>query len=168
MAATAEIIDQLCLACGICCNGVLFADVELQPGDDADKLHGLGLSVRAAKFPQPCAALGAGCRCRFYADRPARCRQFECALFKKAAAGEVTVPAALRTIRQTLQLAAQVEDLLRRLGDSEEQRALSLRFQRMRKRIHAMELDEETAAFFGELTLAVHELNLALRREFYP
>jgi hypothetical protein len=26
---------QLCLTCGLCCNGVIFANVGLRPGDDA-------------------------------------------------------------------------------------------------------------------------------------
>jgi len=101
------ITNELCNACGLCCNGVLFKDVQLQPGDDAAHLRSLGLpireprrvpprtgrsphshEVRKTRFPQPCAALCDGNRCRIYAERPARCREFECALFKSVAAGE--------------------------------------------------------------------------------
>ena len=28
-----KLIDALCLQCGMCCNGVLFADVRPEPGD---------------------------------------------------------------------------------------------------------------------------------------
>ncbi len=31
----------LCPDCGLCCNGVLFADVELRAGDDAGRLKQL-------------------------------------------------------------------------------------------------------------------------------
>src|SRR5437879_4693777 len=47
---------NLCLECGLCCNGVIFADVRLQAGEDATALRNLGLSVSRNKFSQPCSA----------------------------------------------------------------------------------------------------------------
>jgi uncharacterized protein len=170
-----DLIQKLCLTCGLCCNGVLFRDVELQPGDCPERLLHLGVPLEASKQPrhprklrQPCPALGAGNRCQVYADRPARCRDFECALLKAAMAGEAELPVALRAIRETLELAARVRQLLRQLGDEEEALALSRRFQRMQKQICRQDWSEETAALYGQLTLGVHELNLRLGREFYP
>lgn len=170
--------DQLCLSCGLCCDGTLFRDVELQPGDDAAKLGALGLPIprsalRAPRFAQPCAALCADLRCRVYADRPARCRQFECAVFKAVASGELEPPAALKTIRQTRQMAEKVRRLLRELGDAGEGIALAKRFKRLKRKFDAGELpeglDAETAYDrFAELSLAVHELDLRLRAKFYP
>lgn len=168
-------VDQLCLACGLCCNGVLFKDVELQPGDNAVRLRQLGLPVsqsssprRVLRFPQPCAALGADCHCHIYQDRPTRCRQFECALLKAVQTGTVQPAAALKIIRTTQQRADKVRKLLASLSDSDEQLALSLRFRRTRKRMEAGPLDDESADCFAELTLAVHDLNLLLRQHFYP
>src|SRR5262249_40911800 len=138
-----------------CCNGVLFKDVELQPADDAARLKALGLPVaksRKLKFPQPCAALD-GCACRIYADRPARCRQFECALLKSFAAGNVRTSAALRIIGDTKVLAQKVSRLLSELGDADEHVALSLRFKRTKRRLEASNSDPERAEKFGELTL---------------
>lgn len=170
--------DQLCLSCGLCCDGTLFRDVELQPGDDAAKLRARGLPIpRSAlhvpSFAQPCAALCADLRCRVYVDRPARCRQFECAVFKAVASGEVEPPAALKTIRQTRQMAEKVRRLLRELGDAGEDIALAKRFKRLKRKFDAGELpeglDAETAYDrFAELSLAVHELDLRLRAKFYP
>ena len=165
-----EAVDQLCPQCAMCCNGVLFKDVELQAGDDAAKLKELGIPVarkRVEKFPQPCVALE-GCRCRIYCDRPARCREFECALLKAVAAGETEVSAALRTIRETQKRANAVKRLLREVGDTDEGLALSLRFKRTRRRLESSSFDEATGDRFGELTLAVHDLNLFLREKFYP
>ena len=164
-------IEKLCLVCGICCNGVLFKDVELQPGDDAGRLRTLAhpLETRRGRirFPQPCAALGVDCRCRIYADRPVRCRDFECGLLQNVLGGRMEADAALRTIRATLRRAGEVKELLHELGDTEETLALSLRFQRMRKRLEAGTDDEETAETYSRLTLAVHDLNLRLRQSFY-
>jgi hypothetical protein len=184
MTSPGALPEQLCLACGLCCNGVLFKDVELQPGDAAPRLRSLGLPVpnvrtangtpnskpetRNAKFPQPCAALCAGNRCRIYAERPLRCREFECALFKSVAAGKTELVAALKTVRATLQRAAQVRRLLRVLGDVDEHLPLSLRFKRTRRRLETGGYNDASMDAFGELTLAVHALNVALSERFYP
>ncbi|MEI2724527.1 MAG: hypothetical protein V9H26_13620 [Verrucomicrobiota bacterium] len=40
-----DAIVRLCPACGLCCNGVLFGDVELQRGDDAKQLAELGVDL---------------------------------------------------------------------------------------------------------------------------
>jgi hypothetical protein len=168
--AVAGAVAQLCPHCAMCCNGVLFKDVELQPGDSATKLKTLGLpfsSSRTPKFPQPCAAL-AGCMCRIYAARPARCREFECALLKSVAAGETETAAALRVIREARRQAERVRHLLREVGDHDEHVALSLRFQRTQRRFESSPFEEPAADKFGELTLAVHDLNLLLREKFYP
>jgi len=170
--------ETLCLSCGLCCDGTLFRDVELQPGDDTAKLRAHGLPIpfaapRGSRFSQPCAALCADLKCRVYADRPARCQQFECAVFKAVASGAVELPAALKTIRQTRQMADKVRGLLRDLGDVRENVALAKRFKHVKRKFDAGELpaglNAETAYdCFAELSLAVHELDLQLRAKFYP
>ena len=167
-----SVVATLCPHCALCCNGVLFKDVELQKGDNADKLKNLGLPIsnsrsKISRFPQPCTALD-GCHCRVYVDRPLRCRQFECALFKSAAVGETKVEAALRVIRDARKRAEKVKALLRELGDSEESLALSLRFKQSKRRFENSDVNESTADIFGRLTLAVHDLNLLLHDKFYP
>lgn len=169
------VASRLCLACGMCCNGVLFRDVELQPGDDADALKKLGLPVRSvrrgdgviAKAPQPCAALCADNRCRIYAQRPTRCREFECLLFAAVASGEVEVDGAMKTIRQARVRADKVLRLLRQAGDSDEHRPLSQRFNRTRRRFEAGGFDDDAVEVFADLTLAVHSLNVLLSAKFY-
>ena len=166
--------EQLCLTCGLCCNGVIFANVGLQPGDDAARLRLLGLpvctppsKVRPPHPNQPCAAFD-GCRCRVYVDRPQYCREFECVLLKSINAGRTEPAAALRIIRTAHERADKVRHLLRALGDTDEHVALNARFRRTGKRLKERELDEETADLYGQLTLAVHDLNLLLSDAFYP
>jgi uncharacterized protein len=168
------LVEQLCPTCGLCCNGVIFADVRLQPGDDAMALRGLGLPVevptsasRPPRLAQPCAAFD-GCRCRVYTDRPQYCRQFECVLLKSVRAGHTEAGAALRIIRTARSRAEKVRRLLQALGDSDEQLPLSVRFRRVGKRLKERDLDDETAETYGQLTLAVHDLNLLLGDAFYP
>jgi hypothetical protein len=154
---------------------VIFADVQLQPGDNAAKLRSLGLAfvspqkskTRPQKFNQPCAAFG-GCRCNIYSERPKYCRQFECLLLKSVKAGRTETAAALRIIRTALQRVKKVKHLLHELGDDDETVALSKRFRRMKRRLESGPLDDEAAEKFGDLTLAVHDLNMLLAEAFYP
>jgi hypothetical protein len=83
-------------------------------------------------------------------------------------AGESEISTAQRAIRDAQKRAERVKRLLRELGDNEESRALSLRFKRMQRRLESTAFSEAEADTFGELTLAVHDLNLWLRTKFYP
>lgn len=170
MPAPAAIISQLCLNCGLCCNGALFRDVELQPGDDAAFYSSQGLAVEGVKtkvrFPQPCAALCADNRCRIHADRPTHCRDFECGVLMAVLAGSMDIPAALRTIGQARRSADRVLRLLRELGDAHEHLPLGRRFQQLTRRLEKGLPDEDAAATYAELTLAVHDLDQLVHRAF--
>jgi len=164
---------QLCLECGLCCNGVIFAKGQLQPGDDPERLRALGLAVLRpnksgeTKFNQPCAAFD-GCRCGIYDERPKYCRAFECLLLEQVNTGKIELPKALQTVRRARRRTEKVKRLLRKLGDSDEHVALNLRVRRMQNRLEREVSDAESAHIFGELTLAVHNLQLLLSEEFYP
>lgn len=166
-----DLPGTLCLACGLCCNGVLFKDVELQAGDNAALLTSRGLPIVARggkqRFAQPCRALDS-CTCQVYVDRPARCRQFECLLFKSVSQGRTELAEALRIVRRARLLADRVRRLLRDLGDGNETVALSLRFRRMRARFEKGLAEEQAVDRFAELTMATHELNLLLSQAFLP
>ncbi len=178
--------EDLCLACGLCCNGVLFADVNLQLGDNPAALRALGLPIgdpcdgvsghapprrsrgtKALSFLQPCPALE-DCRCRIYAQRPRYCRQFECLLLKSVRSGHTDRTVALEVIRTARKRAERVRGLLRDLGDTDESLPLSRRFQRTSSRIELIGAAGAAADIYADLTLAVHDLNFLLSDAFYP
>jgi Fe-S-cluster containining protein len=162
-------IEQLCPNCGLCCNGVLFADVELQKGDDAGRLIDLGLPVKrkGAKrvFAQPCRCFD-GKLCGIYENRPRRCRTFECGLLKRVQSGEMPAPAALKRIARARKLVEKVRQLLHRLGDNDEQMALSRRYSRMMARPIDLSASEEICEARGRLMLSVNDLMRVLQGEF--
>ena len=167
--------SDLCLECGLCCNGVLFVDGELLTEDNAPRLQQLGLKVFenskskfvTRKFAQPCAVFD-GCRCGIYSERPMYCRQFECLLLKSVKNGHTPKAEAAKVIQQARKRAGNVKRLLRELGDDDDDVPLSTRFRRVKRRIETREADANALERFGELTLAVHDLNLLLSSAFYP
>lgn len=166
--------NRLCLECGLCCNGVIFARGELQPGDDPERLKALGLRlIRNAskpdrqKFHQPCAALN-GCRCEIYSSRPRYCRDFKCLVFSSVESGERSPESARTVVRGALRRVARVRRLLRLMGDEREDIPLGTRFRGMQKEFENGTPEPEAAARFGELTLAMQKLNFFLAENFYP
>jgi Fe-S-cluster containining protein len=169
MSKPADAISQLCPNCGLCCNGVLFADVELQKGDNAGRLIVLGMALKKKgmkrAFVQPCQCFD-GKLCRIYNDRPKRCATFECGLLKRVQSGEMSLPAALNGIADTKKLVENVRRLLRRLGDKDEQLALTKRYSRMMAKPIDLSIDDDTGESRGELMMAVNDLMHVLQREF--
>jgi len=154
--------DTLCLQCGLCCNGVLFADVRPEPGDKSPLFAG------RSRVNQPCPAFNSGtCACAIYTERPARCRKFECRQLIGVQAGEITADAALKRIRKARQLAAKVEKLLTELGHNETRLSLSRRFRRCQRAAEAGGLTPDQLDTLADLQLTVHELTLLLSQHFY-
>jgi hypothetical protein len=99
-----SLTDTLCTRCGLCCDGSLFADVELAGRVEATRLEDLGLEIDddadGALLLQPCLALQ-GTRCGIYALRPECCRTFECRLLQEVRRGAVGVERARVRIADT-------------------------------------------------------------------
>lgn len=166
--------EQLCLACGLCCDGTLFDLVKLEASDDARRLKALGLPVVVSRgkapvvrFPQPCAALCQDRTCRVYADRPWQCRVFECRVFKDANAGKISSAVGLRLVKKARRYADRARRLLRELGDHEEHRGLGERFHRMSDRMEFGNADDAAKARYADLSLVVHQLKLLAHDKFY-
>ena len=162
-------IEKLCPNCGLCCNGVLFADVELQKGDNAGRLIDLGMALKKKgmkrAFAQPCRCFD-GKLCRIYADRPKRCVSFECGLLKRVQSGAMPAAAALKRIADAKKLVEKVRRLLHRLGDDDEQLALTKRYSRTMAKPIDLSADGDSGEARGELMLAVNDLMHALQRDF--
>jgi Fe-S-cluster containining protein len=92
---------NLCLSCGLCCNGLLFKDlplteeelipfVELKPKTEK-RGSGLFLSL-------PCIAWESDKGCTKYNDRPKVCRDFKCKVLVKYENKELTYEQAMEKI----------------------------------------------------------------------
>jgi len=156
-----ELTDTLCLQCGLCCNGVLFADVRPERGDKSPLFAQYGPRVA-----QPCPAFNPGdCKCAVYAERPSRCRKFECKQLLAVRAGKKTSEAALKKIREAHALSREVEKLLTQLGFNEIQLPFSKRFQKCQRAAEQGKVGDLDC--LADLQLAVHKLNHLLAQDFY-
>ncbi len=98
---TDDALSQLCLRCGLCCDGNLFTQVPLAAAEVADaRRRGLTIAARpdgGDALRQRCDAL-TGTRCKIYDERPASCRRYHCMLHAALAADEVSLASALALV----------------------------------------------------------------------
>lgn len=158
----------LCPHCGFCCNGVLFGDVRLRPGDVPERLAQLGLGLHGPpgrqRFLQPCSCFD-GRLCRIYAERPERCRTFTCSLLQRLQQGRIDLTTARGIVTRAREQWARVLEALRSAGDP----APHLPLQRRVARALAEPLDladPRAAATRRRLLLAVQRLARTLERHF--
>lgn len=153
----------------MCCNGVMFHIVKLQPADSPKALAALGLKLKRKRrqdcIQQPCPAYRDG-RCSIYQERPVRCRAFECRQLLRVATGEVTEAAALRKITDATSLVAEVNALLSRSGGTNLKQPLSKRCETAMAEPLDLSSDEDVVLIRGRLTDAMQKLNTLLDQEF--
>ena len=115
----------------MCCNGVLFDGMRLQPSDSVRSLTALGLKLKrrdgVLQFLQPCPAHHDSC-CTIYEERPERCRAFSCKQLREATAGIVTETEALEKIGAARSLTDRVRELFLRAGDTRTGKSFSTRY----------------------------------------
>ena len=104
--------QSLCVLCGLCCDGSLFAHAQVFPEDDPARLEAEGfilLQVTAGtRFALPCHYLD-GRVCTVYQQwRPRICHNFRCTLLRRLAAGELSLEEAGAQIERTVALAERI------------------------------------------------------------
>ncbi|MFT3711614.1 MAG: YkgJ family cysteine cluster protein [Archangium sp.] len=95
-------LSELCLECGLCCDGTLFRHVEIS-SSERERLVQLGIKVGERRKHDvmwlPCGKLE-GRKCTIYEQRPGGCDRFVCALGRKLKANEVGGDEALARVRE--------------------------------------------------------------------
>lgn len=105
--------SELCVQCGICCDGTLFSRVPLTP-TEAAALNANGVEVKQRNngpwsLPLGCQGL-AGTRCTVYDIRPGSCRAFKCSLLQRVEAGELDVAQAMDVVTRAKELRLKAVD----------------------------------------------------------
>ena len=99
---------QLCVGCGLCCDGTLFthADVfdETPVIETIDVLLTRKGDETKRQLPLPCSLLAEGASCGVYEDRPPICESYRCNLLKSVDAGEQSLKDARAITHRTSEL----------------------------------------------------------------
>ena len=166
---SAAAASRLCQACGLCCDGTLFHTVRLQPGDSAQELKAHGILIHYKKrhdfFEQPCSCFNHK-SCSIYADRPTRCRLFECQQLKRLASGEIKEEAVLDKIAKAHQKIELCKNLLQLSGKSNPKKPLAKQYQQIIADPVLAHEETEKIELRQQLETAFQELDFFLDEEF--
>jgi len=105
--------SELCLQCGLCCDGTLFRLAQLDEGEQA-LVESLGLAVEAKPeggigLPIPCPAFIDGCCSLYTVGRPEICGSYRCALLNSYEAGTRNLSELLPIVQLVHSLARELE-----------------------------------------------------------
>lgn len=157
--------SDLCLPCGLCCEGVLHGYALLAATEMA-QAQGMGLQPETRDgghlFPLPC-PLYRGNGCPTYRNRPAVCHDHQCELLGKYLEGEMG-------LAECLALADQVHEMVRaihrRLGPVDPAKRIWLQAEEYRQKLG--ESDEGFQQTHAELVQDLAALKSFCRRHFNP
>ena len=110
-------LSALCLHCGLCCDGSLFAHVSLTQSE-AQELMARDVAVglrpdRTYVLNQRCGALEGKC-CTVYEARPEGCRKYVCLLATALGTNEVSLPEAKKVVDEAHAQLAVLDELVPR------------------------------------------------------
>ena len=108
--------ENICLACGLCCDGTLIGHVQLKQ-EEVPALSGI-MDLEGDKengfFLHPCQKYCEGCT--IYQDRPVQCASFKCGLLKSVEQGKTDYNSALRSVEELKQRREGIEQSLTKSG----------------------------------------------------
>jgi uncharacterized protein len=162
-------MQNICLGCGLCCDGTMYRNVSVEQIDNIDLLVASGVNLveiaGETKFRQPCAAFGAG-SCSIYDDRPATCRRYRCRLRRRYDAGEVSFHDARFLIDSVIDLRGRIRPTLERLSESPGPHALADLYELMQAKLDVVKALFSTSRDYADFTLNAGSLTILLSRHF--
>ena len=103
--------QQICVTCGLCCDGTLFMHATLQPGERGhlpDKIEEAGRTGEDGDyFLLPCGYFSGSCTI-YELPRADVCSTYRCSLLKLFAGGGISQEDALRTVREAVAMRDEV------------------------------------------------------------
>lgn len=105
---------DLCLQCGLCCDGTLFGFIKIET-EEREYVESLGLNVAVVDSRdfrgawQPCPAFVEGCCSLYGVGRPATCGGYRCGVLIGYEEGRVGLDDGMAVIRLVWSLAREIE-----------------------------------------------------------
>ena len=156
--------ENICLACGLCCDGTLIGHVQLKKQETPvlNQLMDLEGDPDNGFFLHPCQKYCNGCT--IYQNRPFQCKSFECGLLKSVEQGKTDFSSALRSISKLKQKRKDVEESIKVWGIN--LKSNSFYFQMVELEKHLRKESSHSTVKAKTLKSQLKELNLFVGKSF--
>lgn len=158
--------DNICLACGLCCDGSLIGFVELQKEEipkikklmDVEDSHGNGF------FLQPCKKYCNGCT--IYENRPSNCDKFNCGLLQSVNQNEIAFEDALLKVQEVKDRKAVIQKQIALLHITLKSPSFYFKMVELKKVLKKLKLASLFTSAHEELSLNLFQLDQLLFKDF--
>lgn len=157
---------NICLSCGICCDGTLIGFVQLDQKEipeiraimDIEEENGQGL------FLHPCKKYCDGCM--VYSRRPKQCASFECGLLKSVEKRELAFNSAVEIINVVKQKKIVIEEKLKVFQIELQSRSFYFKMVELEKILQQEKADSLLTPNHRHLLLEIQHLDRLLLKNF--
>ncbi|WP_439883068.1 YkgJ family cysteine cluster protein [Pontibacter sp. MBLB2868] len=158
--------SNLCLSCGLCCEGTVIGFVQLDQEElpqikklmDIEEAYGIGF------FLQPCAKFCNGCT--IYANRPKQCAKFKCGLLTSFEQKKLDFATASEMIKKVIQLQASIEKKLEVLPFELRSQSFYFKMVELNNLLLKKESESLEEENHADLRTELNQLNKLLSEEF--
>jgi uncharacterized protein len=158
--------SNICLSCGLCCDGTLIGFVEVENEEipalkelmDVEDINGKGV------FLQPCNKYCDGCT--IYAQRPKQCTSFKCGLLKSVEQKELDFDLAVETINMVKQKKIALEKKLATLPIELQSPSFYFKMVELKKILQKYETESALTQKHLELVEDLEQLDNLLESKF--
>lgn len=158
--------QNICLACGLCCDGTLIGFVELDREEipELKKIKHVEEANGDGFFLQPCDQFCDGCT--IYNERPKQCAQFECGLLQSVAHKEIPFEKAEIIVQEVKQQRAAIKKQVKQLGINLESRSFHFQMTELKSFLIKKEKSKAFSKDFQKLKNDLSVLDQIVESEF--
>jgi len=157
---------NICLSCGICCDGTLIGFVQIDPEEmpvvkkfmDIEEEKGNGF------FLQPCNKFCDGCT--IYPNRPKQCASFECGLLKSVEQKEVEFDSAVEMVKVVKQKKVAIEEKLAVINIELQSQSFYFKMVELNRLLHKKMAELSLTQSQQELLSDIEELDKLVMKNF--
>ncbi|MBD1397412.1 hypothetical protein H9Q13_09565 [Pontibacter sp. JH31] len=157
---------NICLSCGICCDGTLIGFVQLSHEElpAIKELMEIEEASSDGVFLQPCKKYCDGCT--IYLDRPKQCASYDCKLLKSFQQKELDFTAAVEIIDEAKQRKIAIEDQLASLQIKLQSQSFYFKMTELKRLYHKNEHELLSTPAFKNLITDIKQLDNLLSTKF--
>ena len=157
---------NICLSCGLCCDGTLIGYVKLGSEELPALRELLNIEEEGGKgfFLQPCKSYCDGCT--IYSNRPKQCDNFKCGLLKSVEQKELSFDTALERINAVSQKKISIEKKIAKLPFELESNSFYFKMTELKTLLYKKKAESPVTQNQLELIPELEQLNSLISKNF--